>query len=222
MRALNAPIMTAVTLGADQTSTVIYSHQMFYASAQAVVTGSNAAGNIQLQGSNDIPVGKPEAFIPTNWSTLGTAVTIAGVNIYLIPKMDICYNYIRSKFITTSPDTTEVQKLTFSAVPDAGTVVLSFQGNITSLDYSQAAVLAATLQTNLRTFTGYSAVTVTGDYTAGLTITYVGFVGNVLEVTVSSNTLTLMSVPVTCTPSTLTPGFANNGVMSMNIQTLGD
>jgi hypothetical protein len=38
---------------------------------------------------------------PVNWSNIATdgTVAIAGAGIYLIPKFEVCYNYIRCQFV---------------------------------------------------------------------------------------------------------------------------
>lgn len=74
----------------------------FYVSAQAKVTGTST-GTFKLQFSNDPVTGLSRDsagnLIPVNWSDIPSAtVSVAGAGLYVIPKTDICYRWIRSFF----------------------------------------------------------------------------------------------------------------------------
>lgn len=90
---------------------------------------------------------------------------------------------------TLSLFTEEVQTLTFDVVPTAGAYKLSYGSETTgSLAYDAD---AAAIQVALRLLTGLSAVTVTGDYSAGFVITFVGVPLDVELLAVVDNTLTI-------------------------------
>lgn len=82
---------------------------IFSISAQAVSTGSPTVV-VKLQASNDPPAslpldanGKP---IPQNWTDIsGASVSVGAAGTFLIPKLDICYQYIRVVSTTGSADT---------------------------------------------------------------------------------------------------------------------
>jgi hypothetical protein len=92
----------SASAAADAIGIVIPAQFVLYVSAQAVVTGTST-GTLNIEASNDVapPVDSSGNPNPTNWSiitTLGT-VSIAGAGIYLIPKFDVCYQYIRAHFL---------------------------------------------------------------------------------------------------------------------------
>lgn len=95
----------------------------------------------------------------------------------------------------------EQQLISFGAVPDAGAWSLTFSGQTTSSLAFGAA--AATVQSALNALSNLSAVTVSGDYTSGFTVTFAGADGAVDQplLVVASNTLTASAAPVTVTPS---------------------
>jgi hypothetical protein len=82
----------------NQSGAVLLGYRVAALSAQAVVTGTST-GTLNIQVSNDIiSTGGPPT--PTNWSDIATVgtVSIAGAGIYLIPQIDICYNFIRASY----------------------------------------------------------------------------------------------------------------------------
>lgn len=72
-----------------------------YISVQAVATGT-LAGTLKLQASNDAPVAANATTLvpPSNWNDIPSAtVAITGTpGSFLIPKTDLCYQYIRAVF----------------------------------------------------------------------------------------------------------------------------
>lgn len=91
---------------ADITGQTIDAAFVLYASAQAKVTGTST-GTLKLQFSNDPPTGllrdATGNLIPVNWSDVPSAtVAVAGAGLYVIPKTDICYRWIRSLFVHTN------------------------------------------------------------------------------------------------------------------------
>lgn len=66
-----------------------------------------AAGTLQLQVSNDqAPSGQALGFTPTNWSNVGTAVTVtAGPAVFLIPATELAYEYVRAVYTDSTSGT---------------------------------------------------------------------------------------------------------------------
>lgn len=81
----------------------IKAQQLLYVSAQSVITGASPVGNIKLQVSNDpIPVNYlPANYTPTNWSDVVT-VAVAATGVFLVPKTEICNNWVRIIYARTS------------------------------------------------------------------------------------------------------------------------
>jgi hypothetical protein len=67
------------------------------ASAQVVMTGT-AAGTVKIQVSNDAPNSTEVSGVPnvTNWSDVsGASVNVSGAGTYLIPVINISYQYMQ-------------------------------------------------------------------------------------------------------------------------------
>lgn len=96
--------LSAADASIDETSAAIPAAQVFNASLQAVVTGTST-GTLKFQMSNDQPgpltsTGAPK---PTNWTDIASqTVAIAGANTYIIPKFDVCYEWLRVVFVHTN------------------------------------------------------------------------------------------------------------------------
>lgn len=95
-------------------------------------------------------------------------------------------------FVISAPGLNEVQVVSFTGAPDAGTFKLTFMGQQTvAINWND---VAATLQTALRNLgtIGAGNVTVTGDFVAGFTITFVSGLAHAKQelVVVSQNSLT--------------------------------
>lgn len=106
----------------------------------------------------------------------------------------------------------EVQKVTFSAIPDAGNFTLEHNGNITAnipFSANAAAVLAAC---NLAFVSQLASVT--GDFENGFTLTFLT-PANVAAVTVNSNTLTRTLVAVTTSVTTIKNGFTGSSAIAL-------
>lgn len=76
------------------------------------------------------------------------------------------------------------QLVTFSSVPDSGTWTLSYGATATSTLAFNAS--ASAVQTALRAIAGLEAVTVTGNFTVGFTISFLGVDSPVIELTDTS------------------------------------
>ena len=104
MRPLNdtiIPLQAAATV----TSVLIPSMSLFAISAQITATGAGA-GTLKMQASNDQPSDNSQ---PTNWVDItGATVTVAGAGAYMIPKTEICYQYVRFVYTNTGTGTIKV------------------------------------------------------------------------------------------------------------------
>lgn len=97
------PVQAAGTV----TTPAISALNLFCCSIQIAATGAGAAGTLQLQASNDDP--KASNAVPTNWSNIsGAAVTVSGAGAMLIPKTDLCYQWVRLVYTNTGTGTISV------------------------------------------------------------------------------------------------------------------
>lgn len=82
MRFINAAILNGANAGTSQNSLVIDASQIVSASFQIVSSSGSNAGSLQIQFSNDLSTGLATdsngRLVPTNWSNLGSAVTVTG------------------------------------------------------------------------------------------------------------------------------------------------
>lgn len=105
MRQVNDNIIT-VQAAATVTTAAIPALNLFYASAQIAATGS-AAGTLKMQASNDDPVASNG--VPTNWSDIPSAtIVVTGAGAFLIPKTELCYQYVRLVYTNTGTGTISV------------------------------------------------------------------------------------------------------------------
>lgn len=83
----------------------ISSRELFYCSAQITATGSGA-GTLIIQASNDEPT---NSTAPVNWSAIPSAtITVTGAGAYLIPKIELCYQWVRLVYTNTGSGTISV------------------------------------------------------------------------------------------------------------------
>lgn len=105
MKQEQIPIITVQT-AASINSTAIPAMNLLSCSAQLIGTGS-AAGTMKLQASNDNPLSGGN--VPTNWNDIPSAtVSVSGAGSYLIPKTDICYEYVRVVYTNSGTGTIAV------------------------------------------------------------------------------------------------------------------
>jgi hypothetical protein len=96
------PFQAAATL----TSAAIPALNLFSCSVQITATGS-AAGTLAIQASNDDS--NAANFVPTNWSAIPNAtVTVTGAGAFLIPKTDLCYQWVRVVYTNSGTGTVAV------------------------------------------------------------------------------------------------------------------
>ncbi len=188
---------------ASAASSAVSADQVFRASAQLVATGSDTAGSFALQASNDA-VFLPVA--PTNWKTISSVVSVTGPGAYLVPKIDISYQWLRVIYTSTAPGkqtittVADVGELNFGieeflpvgGPPDGGTLTMDFGGSPVVMLFSDN---AATFQTQLQAIPAYATATVSGDFTVGFTISW-GIFPDPADGTISSNTLVKGIAPV--------------------------
>lgn len=84
-----------------QASNAIAAAYVMAASAQCVLSGAGSnVGTVKLQASNDSPI---SGAAPTHWSDVTSAsVTFAANGTMLIPKTELCYQWIRFLFTNTA------------------------------------------------------------------------------------------------------------------------
>lgn len=96
------PIQTAATI----TTAAIPALNLFYCSAQASAS-SGGAGTLKIQASNDEIQGINT--VPTNWSDIPSAtIAVSGAGAFLIPKIDLCYQWVRLVYTNTGAGTISV------------------------------------------------------------------------------------------------------------------
>lgn len=96
------PVQTAATI----TTAAIPALNLFSCSAQATSTGSGA-GTLIIQASND-DFPSPNT-PPVNWTAIPSAtVAVSGAGAFLIPKTDLCYQWVRLVYTNTGTGTISV------------------------------------------------------------------------------------------------------------------
>lgn len=92
MRQLNDTIIITQSGASGVNSAAVLAENLFSVSAMAVASGTEA-GALKIQASNDNPV---DGTAPSSWVDIsGATVTVTAGGTVLIPKLDICYQYIR-------------------------------------------------------------------------------------------------------------------------------
>ena len=99
MRSLQENYVVAGNSASSINGPSINSGYMLAVSAQVIQTGSST-GAVKFQASND-PVGVPGN--PSNWTDIsGATVTVGAAGSFLIPKFEICYQWIRAVYTATN------------------------------------------------------------------------------------------------------------------------
>ncbi len=94
-------VFTAINLaGGALNSAAIDASNMYSISVQAITTTDPDSSTLKIQVSNDSPIGNKgfssSVWTPTNWTDLPSAtVTMTTAGTALIPKTDLCYQFIR-------------------------------------------------------------------------------------------------------------------------------
>lgn len=196
----------------------ISADQMIAASLQMVITGtaqSAPAGNLLIQVSNDPPL----AAVPTHWST-GATLAVSGAGTYLVPKIDISYQFIRALYDNTVSIAAAVlvnQSLTYTAVAQGAS------GNsitIRLLDPSAlnaillVSVVGSAITASLAT-DGAGVITSTGDQVKAAINAYAAAAALVLVSGTNASTVTA----VAATP--LASGRDGGTITSMRMKSIG-
>lgn len=98
MRQLLEVIIPTQT-GSTTISSPIASENLLYISVMAVATGTEV-GSVRIQVSNDKVA---PGFAPVNFVDLsGATIAVSSAGVYLIPKIELCYQFIRIVYTHTS------------------------------------------------------------------------------------------------------------------------
>lgn len=93
----------------SQTGSSFWVGQIIAASFCPVFGDVAAAGTLKIQCSNDIPVGAPAAFTPTNWNDVPNATsTIASGVGPAIVIAQMCFAYIRAVYTRSGGGSTTI------------------------------------------------------------------------------------------------------------------
>ena len=105
MRASNELILNIadISSGGPFTSVAIPANQMLSISAQAVGTGTTPGGTLKMQASDDPSNPTTGGTAPANWTDItGATATVAAANTPVImPKVEVCYGWVRFVFTTS-------------------------------------------------------------------------------------------------------------------------
>jgi len=107
MRQVNDNIIPVRT-AASVNSAAIPALNLFNCSAQIATTGAGA-GTLKLQASNDMAGMDGNPGLPSNWSDIPSAsVVVSGAGAFLIPKTDLCYQWVRVVYTNSGSGTISV------------------------------------------------------------------------------------------------------------------
>src|ERR1019366_9962307 len=99
----NNLVLNAVPATTNVNSVAQWSDKIIRASFMVFSTNAGDTGNIQLQTSNDFPVGLPaNQFQPSHWTNLGSPVVIVGGGTAMVTYQELCYEYLRIVFTSTN------------------------------------------------------------------------------------------------------------------------
>lgn len=100
MRYSNEKLLDAINANSTTNSNPIDARQVLCVSAQGIASAAGT-GTLKLQVSNDKYGALPS--YPTNWSDVsGASVTVTGAGTFLIPKTEICNEYARLVYTSTT------------------------------------------------------------------------------------------------------------------------
>lgn len=112
MRPNTVVVIPGLSASINQNSLAIPVDFVMAVSAIAVITGTSS-GTLNVQASNDIAPAVDEDGLPTpeNWVNIGTTGTVAidGADGYLIPKLDLCYKWIRVQFLADNNEAGSIE-----------------------------------------------------------------------------------------------------------------
>jgi len=152
----------------------------------------------------------------------GTATTVIPAGTQVSVSGDTTTIFATDEMVTLITGTDEVQTITFSTVPDEGSITFFYNTEETSALAYDDATPAVTLQTYLRALASLSEVTVSGSFAAGFAVTFAGEDGKQEQPLLieGTNSLKTASVSVTITIMETTPGVYQ-GTTSMTCTETG-
>lgn len=183
----------------------------------------NTASGVSLENIGDInnlEYIEASASKILNQRFLGTPTTVIPAGTQVSVNGDTSTVFETDEDLTLVTGTDEVQTIIFSDVPDEGYFSVSYEGDETvSINYDDT---AADFQTALRGLTYLTDVTVSGDFSAGFTITFTGIDGDQEQplLVEEDNTLKKSAAALTITISETIPGV-NQGVVDMTCTETG-
>lgn len=99
MRTYNEPILNGADASSNKNSVAVDCQNMSFAGVVVKMTGT-AAGSVKIQVSNDEPTTSAG---PSNWVDVsGATVSVSAAGTFIIPKLDICYQWIRLVYTFSS------------------------------------------------------------------------------------------------------------------------
>lgn len=129
--------------------------------------------------------------------------------------------YVTKAEVTIAAGTNEIQTIQFSAVPDAGDWTIVFDGDESaSIAFGD---VAGDVEAAIEGLSNLSDVTVTGDYTAGFTVTFVNADGSIDQplFQIGENTLTNTGLQVAVNFAVTTEGILPNVLVDVEAETAG-
>jgi len=134
---------TSTNISASNAATtngsVILIQNVFAVSAQAINTGT-PTGSVKLQASNDpvkgLATDSNGNLVPVNWTDIAnTSTSISAAGSVLIPKVDVCYQWLRAVYIDTATNSSEVTAVTTGASAWKFTAPVSGHYQVTGAAY---------------------------------------------------------------------------------------
>lgn len=185
----------------------------------AGATGTGVDNVLEFVGLKRKSATQSTAFVKF-FGAVGTVIPL-GNRVSKVDDAAVIFETTQIATILAGSGVDEVQKINFSDVPDAGSWQIDFDGQQTGVLAFN--ISAGLLQTELNNLSNLSAVTVTGNFTIGFTINFLGADGQKPQpqITIINNTLTKTSNPITATPTTLTEGVLPSVNVPMICQTFG-
>jgi hypothetical protein len=108
MRYITDLTFNAIDASASANGPTIDASQLLQVSAQIIATGS-PTGTIKFQASNDFG-NSMASTTPTNWTDIATqTITLTTAGSFLIPKFEICYQWIRIVYTSGGTGTITVK-----------------------------------------------------------------------------------------------------------------